>query len=164
MATRDDSFAIHDKEKEQALHLENEGGLGPGHFAHMSPEERQAAMQIARSVDPGPAAFSSRNLRFIASLIVVIMCSCDTGFDTTIMSSVNSMTQFQSYFGLVSASTGTGILFVSPATRRDDEQRSMTDGKGVYTVGGVSAFFFNIWMSDVLGRRVTMFMGNFFLM
>lgn len=29
------------------------------------------------------------------------------------MSSVNSMTQFHSYFGLEQASTGTGVVFVS---------------------------------------------------
>jgi hypothetical protein len=89
-------------------------GLGDIHFGHMSPEERAAALKLAQEIDPGPSIWSLRYLQFIFSLLVVIVCSCDNGFDSTIMSSVNSMTQFQSYFGLVSASKGTGILFVSP--------------------------------------------------
>lgn len=35
------------------------------------------------------------------------------GFDGTVMSSINSMTQYQHYFGLQAASTSTSIVFVS---------------------------------------------------
>lgn len=107
--THHDSFQD-DKEKEE--HLETVA-LADMHFAHMSAEERTTAFALAREIDPGPSTFSWRYLNFFMTMFVVIVCSCDTGFDTTIMSSVNSMTQFQGYFGLESASTGTGILFVS---------------------------------------------------
>jgi hypothetical protein len=88
-------------------------GLDSTHFAHMNAEERAAAFKLAHEKDPGPAVMSIAYLRFFLSLCVVIVCSCDTGFDTTIMSSVNSMTQFQGFFGLASTSPSTGILFVS---------------------------------------------------
>lgn len=116
-AIRSNSYTHEEKEKDE----HHEGGeptsLENVHFAHMSAEERTAAFQLARSIDPGPATFSMRYLTFFLSCFVAIVCSCDTGFDTTIMSSVNSMTQFQTYFGLVSASTGTGILFVRCISR-----------------------------------------------
>lgn len=103
--------------KETIMHLEG----GDKHaespmdmqFATMSAEDRAAALRLAHEADPGPGLFSWRFACFIGTCFVVIVNSCDTGFDTTIMSSVNSMVTFQSYFGLVSASTGTGILFVS---------------------------------------------------
>jgi hypothetical protein len=101
--------------KEMTMHLENDNGptFENRNFSSMTAEDRAAALKLAHEADPGPGLFSYRFLCFIATCFVVIVNSCDTGFDTTIMSSVNSMTTFQSYFGLVSASTGTGILFVS---------------------------------------------------
>ena len=101
--------------KEMTMHLENdnEATFENRNFSSMTAEDRATALKLAHEADPGPGLFSYRFLCFIATCFVVIVNSCDTGFDTTIMSSVNSMVTFQSYFGLVSASTGTGILFVS---------------------------------------------------
>jgi len=102
--------------KEMTMHLENDNNAATfdnRNFSSMTAEDRATALKLAHEADPGPGLFSYRFLCFIATCFVVIVNSCDTGFDTTIMSSVNSMTTFQSYFGLVSASTGTGILFVS---------------------------------------------------
>lgn len=58
------------------------------------------------------------------------------------MSSVNSMTQFQAYFGLSGAAVKTGIVF------------------GIYTVGSVCAFFPASVLPDMVGRRWSMFIGN----
>jgi hypothetical protein len=101
--------------KEAVMHLEGGDKVSQDdmNFTSMSAEDRAAALRLAHEADPGPGFFSYRFLCFIGTCFVVIVNSCDTGFDTTIMSSVNSMVTFQSYFGLVSASTGTGILFVS---------------------------------------------------
>ena len=109
------SYGDERKDKDQFVEVKEESGtaLGEIHFAYMSAEERAAAMKLARELDPGPSIGSLRYIQFLLSVSIVIACSCDTGFDSTIMSSVNSMTQFQSYFGLVSASKGTGVLFVS---------------------------------------------------
>ncbi|KAI9633105.1 general substrate transporter [Dioszegia hungarica] len=138
------SFQL-DKEKEET-EISQHVALEDMHLVHMSMEERTAAFALARELDPGPPVFSWRYLNFFMSIVVVLVCSCDSGFDSTIMSSVNSMTQFQDYFGLISASTGTGILF------------------GVYTVGSVCSFFPNIILPDLLGRRVCMIIGNSLLM
>lgn len=102
--------------KEHATHLERSDDMvGDAHFHTMSAEDRATALRLATEADPGPSISSWRHLCFLATCFVVIVNSCDTGFDTTIMSSVNSMITFQEYFGLESASTGTGILFVSHA-------------------------------------------------
>lgn len=122
-------------------HLESHGGE-IAFNGRMSAQDRAAALQMAYAADPGPATTSWAHIRFLMTCFVAIVCSCDTGFDTTIMSSVNSMTQFQSFFGLASATTGTGIVF------------------GIYTVGGVCAFFPNAILPDLIGRRYTMLWGN----
>jgi hypothetical protein len=101
--------------KEMVAHLEHSDEPIYDHqqFSSMTAEDRATALKLAHEADPGPGLLSYRFICFIATCFVVIVNSCDTGFDTTIMSSVNSMVTFQSYFGLESASTGTGILFVS---------------------------------------------------
>lgn len=81
--------------------------------AHMTAEERSTALRLANELDPGPKLFSWRHVKFLLTALVVILNSGDSGYDPTIMSSVNSMTQFHEYFGLEQASTGTGIVFVS---------------------------------------------------
>lgn len=145
-----DDVAFDDKHahKDATQHLEHDnGGVGDVQFSHaMTAEDKAAALKMANEADPGPALSSWRHLCFLATCFVVIVNSCDTGFDTTIMSSVNSMITFQEYFGLESASTGTGILF------------------GIYTVGGVTAFFPNIILPDLIGRKYSMAYGNTLLM
>lgn len=101
-------------DKEMTQHIEgNNATFENRHFSSMTAEDRATALKLANEADPGPPIASYRFLCFIATCFVVIVNSCDTGFDTTIMSSVNSMVTFQSYFGLEGASVGTGILFVS---------------------------------------------------
>jgi MFS family permease len=60
------------------------------------------------------------------------------------MSSVNSMIQWQTYFGLTDSKGApkTGIIF------------------GIYTVGQVVAFFPASYLPDRIGRRRSMFVGN----
>ena len=79
------------------------------------------------------------------------------GFDGTVMSSINSMTQWQKYFGLVGAASKTGIVFVS---ERICPELTV---QGMYTVGQVCAFFPASYLPDRVGRRKTMFIGNIFL-
>lgn len=93
------SMADHDFDdkhevKDTAHHLERSDGEH-AHFATMSAEDRAAALKLAHEADPGPEIASYRFLCFLATCFVVIVNSCDTGFDTTIMSSVNSMLTFQ---------------------------------------------------------------------
>jgi len=80
------------------------------------------------------------------------------------MSSINSMTQYLSYFGISSTSAGaskTGIIFV-----RDQilPRIKLIKPKGIYTVGQVVAFFPASYLPDKLGRRLSMLIGNCVLM
>ncbi|KAI9637512.1 general substrate transporter [Dioszegia hungarica] len=72
-------------------------------------------------------------------MLIVCMCGGDAGFDGTVMSSVNSMKQFQTFFGLSIAEKSTGIVF------------------GMYTV---CAFFPTSILPDRVGRRWSMWIGN----
>lgn len=96
---------------------------GPAEINIFSPatseEERALAMRLARQHDPGPDRFSKRWWLFIAYALIVIQNSNDNGFDGSIMSSVNSMSQYHAYFDLSATGTGPGIslVFVSPNIR-----------------------------------------------
>lgn len=148
-------------EKGEVTHYEQKGDIAadPSNFAHMSAEDRATALRVAYDADPGPALASYRYLCFFMTCMVVIVNSCDTGFDTTIMSSVNSMRTFQNFFGLESATKGTGIVFVS-----NELVLQLLTVQGIYTVGGVCAFFPNIILPDLIGRRYSMAYGNTLLM
>jgi hypothetical protein len=148
-------------DKEMTQHIEGDHATFENrHFSTMTAEDRATALKLANEADPGPPIASYRFLCFIATCFVVIVNSCDTGFDTTIMSSVNSMITFQSYFGLEGASVGTGILFVSLNFVR----KFCLTIQGIYTVGGVTAFLPNIILPDLIGRRYSMAYGNTLLM
>lgn len=100
------------------------GGIVIG--SHMTAEERSTAMRLANELDPGPDMFRWRYILFLLTCLVVILNSGDSGmslnnadliltssgYDPTIMSSVNSMTQFHDYLGLRQASASTGVVFV----------------------------------------------------
>jgi hypothetical protein len=50
-----------------------------------------------------------------------VLCSCDgLGFDGTVMSSINSMSQYQQYFNLKGKAASTGIIFVSRSSALDE--------------------------------------------
>lgn len=76
------------------------------------------------------------------------------------MSSVNSMEQFQEYFGLDGPLVGgTSLVFVRPHDCPIFTYNS-TDTQGMYTLGGICAFFPNIYLPDKLGRRWAMCLCN----
>ena len=97
---------------------------------HMTAEEKAAAIKLANAADPGPPLTSWRYFKFLITAFLVILNSGDNGelslrsieqwlmvpgFDGTVMSSVNSMETFQSYFGLPGPlAGGTSLVFVSP--------------------------------------------------
>jgi len=110
---------------------------------HMTAEEKAAAIKLANEADPGPPITSWRYFKFLVTAFLVILNSGDNGFDGTVMSSVNSMETFQEYFGLPGPlAGGTSLVF------------------GMYTLGGVCAFFPNIYLPDKFGRRWAMFLAN----
>ncbi|EJU06504.1 general substrate transporter [Dacryopinax primogenitus] len=113
----------------------------------MTAVEKQEALRLAEMADPGIETFSYRG--FILALYVLCVCCCsgDNGMDPTVMSAINSMTQFQSYFGIASSAgvPKTGIVF------------------GIYTIGNVCSVFPNAYLPDRIGRRWSMFVGNLVL-
>ncbi|BEI95952.1 hypothetical protein CcaverHIS631_0109010 [Cutaneotrichosporon cavernicola] len=117
---------------------ESAGFTNPSH-------DRAIALAMARAADPGPRAFSPRAIQLLCIVLVVCMCSGDSGFDGTVMGAINSMIQFQAYFGLEGAAKSTGIVF------------------GMYTVGQVAAAFLAAYLPDKFGRRWGMFIGNIIL-
>ena len=60
-----------------------------------SPEERQLALQAALKIDPGVDAWSVRAMYFYLIVMCVFCCSGDIGFDGTVMSGINTMTQYR---------------------------------------------------------------------
>jgi hypothetical protein len=126
-------------DKNTARHLDHrDEGTRVGNIAitpHMTAEEKQAAIKLANEADPGPSITSWRYFKFLITAFLVILNSGDNGtplsihsarrfpqqradelivgFDGTVMSSVNSMEQFQTYFGLPGPlAGGTSLVFV----------------------------------------------------
>ncbi|RSH89841.1 hypothetical protein EHS25_001827 [Saitozyma podzolica] len=122
------------------------GTVLAGQMHDMSLEDRAAALRLAQQADPGLEPFSWRMFTFTLIVLVCCMCSGDNGFDGTVMSSINSMSQYQQYFNLKGKAASTGIIF------------------GMYTVGQVVAFFPASYLPDKVGRRWSMFCGNVVLM
>lgn len=60
-----------------------------------SPEERQAALTAALKIDPGVNPLSLRAFYFYLVVLCVFCCSGDNGFDGTVMSGINAMSQYQ---------------------------------------------------------------------
>ena len=48
-------------------------------YINVSIEDRAAALNMARQLDPGPPLGSYRNLAFVATMMVACMCSGDNG-------------------------------------------------------------------------------------
>ncbi|KAH9480303.1 Lactose permease [Psilocybe cubensis] len=110
-----------------------------------TPMEKQMALQEALKVDPGVSRFSWAAIQMYLVTLVVCCCSGDSGFDGTVMGGINSMVQYQKYFGLNGVGSKTSIVF------------------GIFTVyvlvsvsGTIPASYF----PDRFGRRFSMFFGN----
>ncbi|PFH53982.1 hypothetical protein AMATHDRAFT_72998 [Amanita thiersii Skay4041] len=111
--------------------------------ASRSPEERQLALKAALEIDPGIGRWTLRAIQLYLVTLVVCCCSGDSGFDGTVMGGINSMKQYQQYFGLSGVGSKTSIIF------------------GIYTVimcysGTIPAAY----LPDKFGRRFSMFFGN----
>ncbi|KAF8583119.1 general substrate transporter [Ramaria rubella] len=114
-------------------------------FKPKSPQERQAALQAALKLDPGVRPYSVRALYFYLVVLCVFCCSGDNGFDGTVMSGINAMAQYQSYFHLKAVGKSTGIVF------------------GIYTIGSLTGALPAAYLPDKFGRRFAMFCGNLFI-
>ncbi|PPQ98005.1 hypothetical protein CVT26_003067 [Gymnopilus dilepis] len=120
----------------------NEDRVEQVKFAPRSPMERQIALQAALEIDPGVQKFSWAAIQMYLVTLVVCCCSGDSGFDGTVMGGINSMKQFQEYFGLTGVGSQTSIIF------------------GIYTVYECFISRFCSYFPDKFGRRFSMFFGN----
>ena len=160
-SSTDDFQSPKEKNAQHNEHLANDVFQHP---SEMTAEDRATALKLANEADPGPPLASWTHVQFLLTCFIVIVNSCDTGFDTTIMSSVNSMRQFQDFFGLESATPGTGVVFVSRLWLDETDLAGVNGAQGIYTVGGVCAFVPNIILPDLVGRKLSMLWGNTLLM
>lgn len=63
------------------------------------------------------------------------------GYDSSLMGSINTMTEYQRTFGLTGAGASTGLIFI------------------IYNLGQIAAFPFCGLLADGLGRRWCIFIG-----
>ncbi|KAL1674122.1 general substrate transporter [Schizophyllum commune] len=111
----------------------------------LSPAERQEAFEAALKIDPGVKSFSWQALQMYLITLVACCCSGDTGFDGTVMGGINSMWQYQQFFGMTGTGSKTSIVF------------------GIYTIGSLCGTFPASYLPDRFGRRFSMFFGNTFI-
>ncbi|TEB39855.1 general substrate transporter [Coprinellus micaceus] len=114
----------------------------PRAHAPKSPEERYAALQAALKVDPGPKPWGWAAIQLYLVTLVVCCCSGDSGFDSTVMGGINSMLQYQQYFGMTGVGKKTSLVF------------------GIFTVCVHGCFDSPTYLPDRFGRRFSMFFGN----
>ncbi|KDR82784.1 hypothetical protein GALMADRAFT_151830 [Galerina marginata CBS 339.88] len=107
-----------------------------------TPMEKQIALQAALKIDPGVKRFSWAAIQMYLVTFVICCCSGDSGFDGTVMGGINSMKQYQDYFGMTGVGSKTGIVF------------------GIFTVGSICGTVPASYFPDRFGRRFSMFFGN----
>ena len=103
---------------------------------------RQVQLEKALAVDPGVSTFSKAAIQMYLVTLVACCCSGDSGFDSTVMGGINSMWQYQQYFGMSGVGAKTSIVF------------------GIYTIGQLVGIFPAMYLPDRFGRRASMFFGN----
>ncbi|KAF7422604.1 hypothetical protein PC9H_010760 [Pleurotus ostreatus] len=113
-----------------------------------TPLERQQALKAALEVDPGVKRWSLRAMQMYLVTLVACCCSGDSGFDGTVMGGINSMTQYQKYFGLTGVGKSTSIVFgIFTISLPFTTPVLLSDGNPAY-------------FPDKFGRRFSMFFGN----
>ncbi|KZT33244.1 general substrate transporter [Sistotremastrum suecicum HHB10207 ss-3] len=146
-----------------------------------TPLERQNALAVALQQDPGIKHGSRRAWHMYFIVLCACLCSTDNGFDGTVMGGINSMHQYQSYFGMTGAGLGTSLVFgiytvwVFIHIARL-QALSLTDlSQWIIDVGALCCCSLTLYMPrhrgtipasilpDRYGRRLSMFAGNLIL-
>ncbi|KAK9489360.1 major facilitator superfamily domain, general substrate transporter [Lipomyces doorenjongii] len=90
-----------------------------------------------------PSPWTKAHLRIYVFCIIAFLCSTMNGFDGSLFTSLQSMTQFRDHFGVNIVGAKIGLI------------------TGMYTIGGVVALLFVGPACDTWGRRAGMFIGCF---
>ncbi|KAH6971279.1 general substrate transporter [Ilyonectria destructans] len=80
--------------------------------------------------------------RLYGILFVAYACGCLNGYDGSLMGGLNGMKSYQRTFDMTTAGSSTGIVFM------------------IYNVGSIAAAPTVPFATDVLGRRIGMFVGS----
>ncbi|EMR70797.1 putative hexose transport-related protein [Eutypa lata UCREL1] len=96
----------------------------------------------AAPLDP----WSRTSLQLYAILLVASLNATASGFDGSIFSSINAMTQYQEYFHHTELGSATGIIFM------------------IYTIGNMVGSLFTGPICDNFGRRAGMATGSVLIM
>jgi sugar porter (SP) family MFS transporter len=123
-------------------HREHHHDGRSGSSSAQTPLDKQRAMKAALEKDPGVPRFSWSAWQMYLVTLVACCCSGDSGFDGTVMGGINSMKQYQRYFGLDGVGSKTSIVF------------------GIYTIGSICGTIPASYFPDKFGRRFSMFFGN----
>ncbi|KAJ9611120.1 hypothetical protein H2200_004303 [Cladophialophora chaetospira] len=96
---------------------------------------------LAAALEDRPSPWSKGYLRLYAICLLIYLCSTMTGYDGSLMGSINAMQAYIDYYHLPpKGNSGTGIVFA------------------IFQVGQMAAAPF-VWLSDWKGRRVAIFLG-----
>ncbi|KAJ7752842.1 general substrate transporter [Mycena maculata] len=108
-------------------------------------EAANADLALALATGPHLSPLSIRSIQLYLILLVAFMGSLANGFDGSVMSAVNGMSQYLDYFGIEGQGGGVGtttaLIF------------------GIYSIGSIVAVPVAGPITDRLGRRGGMFIG-----
>ncbi|KAK0763265.1 hypothetical protein N5P37_004251 [Trichoderma harzianum] len=90
--------------------------------------------------------WSWTSIQLYCILLVAALNATSSGFDGSIFSSINAMTQYQNYFHHTELGSSTGIIFM------------------IYTIGNMIGSLFTGLICDQFGRRAGMMTGSLFIM
>ena len=88
-----------------------------------------------------PSPWTARMFQLYLVLIPCFLCSCLNGYDGSLMSAINAMQAYYTFYGMKNSGSPTGITFV------------------IYNIGGIAALPFTGPINDRLGRKWAMFIG-----
>ncbi|KAJ9130906.1 Sugar/inositol transporter [Pleurostoma richardsiae] len=128
------SLAKEDAPEETKVDLASQGNFQ---------DHEKAILQIVGDVQNKPNPWAYHMLRLYLVLSVGYFCIILQGYDSSLMGGINAMPQYLDYFGLKSASSGTGLVFA------------------MYNIGCLAALPFAGPVNDHFGRRWGMFVGGF---
>lgn len=101
---------------------------------------RSAVLTAAHEASK-PRLLSKNMLKLYFIMGIGYLVSTMNGFDSSLMGAINAMKPYQDTFGLTSAGSSNGIIFI------------------VYNLGQIAAFPFCGFFADGWGRRVCIFVG-----
>ncbi|PPQ71097.1 hypothetical protein CVT24_009848 [Panaeolus cyanescens] len=120
---------------------------------------------LALSTGPQLKATSKRSLQLFAILLVAFMGSLSNGFDGSVMSAVNGMEQYLTFFGISGLDAGGGVgsttaIIFGIVTTSSFPVTSWPHRTSQYSIGSIAGVFIAGPIADSAGRRAGMCIGS----